>query len=177
LDFILFLFNPDTKEEEKDFLNIYIYIYKLWSPGDQMASPFYSNCQKIPFVLWHDENPKKILIQCLYNLMHHLLTTVRMVAFMGYTRVHIVLNTWLSYDFVVRHQIYISINYIRNIVLMHSSILRRIWLNFMAQYLVFFSALLYFSQFFGFPTFSARVPLISRNAHLVHQNWYRISFI
>jgi hypothetical protein len=40
----------------------------------------------------------------------------------------------------------------------------------------FFSAHIQFSQcFFGFPTFSARV-LSSRNAHLVHQNWYRISF-
>ena len=62
---------------------------------------------------------------------------------------------------------------------MHSSILWQIWLNFMAQYL-FFSALFQFPQFFGFLTFSAEChwrDLISRNAHLVHLNWYRISFI
>jgi hypothetical protein len=62
---------------------------------------------------------------------------------------------------------------------MNSSILRLIWLNFMAQYLVF-SALLQFLQFFGIPTFRPEYhwrDLISRNAHLVHQNWYRISFI
>jgi hypothetical protein len=47
------------------------------------------------------------------------------------------------------------------ISLMHSSILRQIWLNFMAQYLgFFFPALVQFSHFFfGFPTFSAWVPL------------------
>jgi hypothetical protein len=62
---------------------------------------------------------------------------------------------------------------------MHSSILQRIWLNFMAQYLVF-SALIEFSLFF--PDFQLFRPkyhwrdLSSRNAHLVHQNWYRISF-
>jgi hypothetical protein len=62
---------------------------------------------------------------------------------------------------------------------MHSSILRRIWLNFMAQYLVF-SALIQFSIFS--PDFQHFQPeyhwwdLSSRNAHLVHQNWYGISF-
>jgi hypothetical protein len=42
-----------------------------------------------------------------------------------------------------------------------------------------FSALLQFSQFFGFQLFRPEYhwrDLISRNAHLVHQNWYRISF-
>jgi hypothetical protein len=62
---------------------------------------------------------------------------------------------------------------------MRSSILRRIWLSFMAQYL-FFSALLVFTICFSDfqlcrPKYHGR-DFISRNAHLVHQNWYRISF-
>jgi hypothetical protein len=64
----------------------------------------------------------------------------------------------------------------RIISLMHSSILRRIWLNFMALYLGFIGSFTFFS---GFPTFRLEHhwrDLISRNAHLVHQNWYRISF-
>jgi hypothetical protein len=61
------------------------------------------------------------------------------------------------------------------------AILRRILAQFHGTVFGFFSALLQFSHFFGvgFPTFSARVPLkrlSSRNAHLVYQNWYRISF-
>jgi hypothetical protein len=54
-----------------------------------------------------------------------------------------------------------------------------LWLNFMAQYLLgfFFPALIQFLHFFfGFPTFSAWRDLSSQIAHLVHQNWYRISF-
>jgi hypothetical protein len=62
---------------------------------------------------------------------------------------------------------------------MHSSILRRIWLNFMAQYLVF-SAHIQFSFFFSdFQLFRPEYhwrDLSSRNAHLVHQKWYHISF-
>jgi hypothetical protein len=61
---------------------------------------------------------------------------------------------------------------------MHSSILRRIWLNFMAQYLSF-SVLIQFSFFFSdFQLFRPEYhwrDLSSRNAHLVHQDWYRIS--
>jgi hypothetical protein len=63
---------------------------------------------------------------------------------------------------------------------MHSSILRRIWLSFMAQCLVF-SAHTQLSHFF-FPDSQLFRPdyhwrnLSSRNAHLVHQNCYRISF-
>jgi hypothetical protein len=59
---------------------------------------------------------------------------------------------------------------------MHSSILRRIWLNFMALYLGFIGS---FTFFFGFTTFRPEHhwrDLISRNTHLVHQNWYRINF-
>jgi hypothetical protein len=55
----------------------------------------------------------------------------------------------------------------------HSSILRRIWLNFMALCLVFIRRLFQFSHFF--PDFQPFRPehhwrdLSSRNAHLVHQ--------
>jgi hypothetical protein len=66
----------------------------------------------------------------------------------------------------------------RIISLMHSSILRRIWLNFMA--------FCFFGSFTAFPIFSDFKlywpehhwrDFISRNGHLMHQNWYRISFI
>jgi hypothetical protein len=57
----------------------------------------------------------------------------------------------------------------------HSSILRRIWLNFMTLCLVFIRQLFQFSQGF-FSDFQLFRPeqhwsdLSSRNAHLVHQN-------
>jgi hypothetical protein len=61
---------------------------------------------------------------------------------------------------------------------MHSSILRQIWLNFMAQYLfcfVFVLVLLSFSQFFGFPTFLAWVPLtkhdsVKKKVHFINSS-------
>jgi hypothetical protein len=66
------------------------------------------------------------------------------------------------------------------ISLMHSSILRRIWLNFMALCLVFIRRLFQFSHFFSdFQLFRPEHhwrDLSSRNVHLVHQNCYRISF-
>jgi hypothetical protein len=58
------------------------------------------------------------------------------------------------------------------------SILRRIWLNFMAQHFGLFSAFNIFHNFLDFQLFRPEYhwkDLISRNAHLVHQNWYRIS--
>jgi hypothetical protein len=73
----------------------------------------------------------------------------------------------------------------RIICIMHSSILRRIWLNFMAQYLLlgfFFGSFTDFTLCFLFSRFQFFRPehhwrdFIGRNAHLVHQNWYRISF-
>jgi hypothetical protein len=62
---------------------------------------------------------------------------------------------------------------------MHSSIFRRIWLNFMAHYLVY-SAPVQFSHFsqdiqLFRPEYNLR-DLNSRNAQLVHQKWYCISF-
>jgi hypothetical protein len=68
----------------------------------------------------------------------------------------------------------------RIISLMHSSILRQIWLNFMAHYLIVFGSntlfIFFFSDFQLFrPEYHWR-DLSSRNAHLVHQNWYRTSF-
>jgi hypothetical protein len=64
---------------------------------------------------------------------------------------------------------------------MHSSILRQICLSFIAQYSgAFVLALLQFSHFFRVSNFFRPEyhwrDLISRNVHLVHQNWYRISF-
>jgi hypothetical protein len=64
----------------------------------------------------------------------------------------------------------------RIISLRHSSILWRIWLNFMALCLVFIRRLFQFSYFFPsdfqlfWPEYHWR-DLSSRNAHLVHQNW------
>jgi hypothetical protein len=52
-------------------------------------------------------------------------------------------------------------------------------LHFMAQYL-FFRLFYSFHNFSDFQIFRPEYhwrDLISRNAHLVHQNWYRISFI
>jgi hypothetical protein len=66
----------------------------------------------------------------------------------------------------------------RMISFMHRSILRQIWLSFMALW--FLSSLSQFSHicFFILPTLSAWASLkrMSRNAYLVHQNWHRISF-
>ena len=42
---------------------------------------------------------------------------------------------------------------------MHSSFLRRIWLNFMAQYGFSFGSLHFSQFFFRLPTFSVQVPL------------------
>jgi hypothetical protein len=47
-----------------------------------------------------------------------------------------------------KSKFYTFISKRRIISLMHSSILRRIWLNFMAQYMGGFLAVLQFSQFF-----------------------------
>jgi hypothetical protein len=63
----------------------------------------------------------------------------------------------------------------RIIFLRHSSIIRLIWLNFTALWLVFIRRLFQFSHFF-FLDFQHFRPehhwrnLSSRNAHLVHQN-------
>jgi hypothetical protein len=68
----------------------------------------------------------------------------------------------------------------RIISLRHSSILRRILLNFMALRFVFIRQLLQFSHFFSdFQLFRPEHhwrDLSSQNAHLVHQNCLRISF-
>jgi hypothetical protein len=84
-----------------------------------------------------------------------------------------------------RHQIsplvYSGIRVSPNLWYVYLSFLRRIWLNFMA--LVFFPGFLhsfhnFFSRISNFfrPEYHWR-DLSSRNAHLVHQDWYRISFI
>jgi hypothetical protein len=67
---------------------------------------------------------------------------------------------WAFSSSELKSKFYKFISKRRIISLMHSYILRQMWLNFMAQYLVF----------------TTWVPLSSRKAHLVHQNWYRISF-
>jgi hypothetical protein len=64
----------------------------------------------------------------------------------------------------------------RTISLRHSSILRRIWLNFMALCLVFIRRLFHRIHFFSsdfqlFRTEHHWRDLSSPNAHLVHQNW------
>jgi hypothetical protein len=80
---------------------------------------------------------------------------------------------------VQKNEFHKFISKLRIISLVRISILRRIWLNFMAQYLVF-STLVQISHFL--PDFQLFRPqyhwrdLISRNVHLVHQNWYRITF-
>jgi hypothetical protein len=63
--------------------------------------------------------------------------------------------------------------------LMHSSILRRIWLNFMVQYLFIWLLYSFHNSFSDFQLFRPEYhwrDLSSQNAHLVHQNWFRISF-
>jgi hypothetical protein len=71
----------------------------------------------------------------------------------------------------------------RIISLMHSSVLRQIWLNSMALYLFFCFFYLFLYTFHNsFRDFQLFRPeyhwrdLSSRNPHLVHQNWYRTSF-
>jgi hypothetical protein len=67
----------------------------------------------------------------------------------------------------------------RIISLMHSSILRRIWINFMAQYFCLGSFTVFAFAFPDFQIFRHEYywrDLIGRNAHLVHGNWYHISF-
>jgi hypothetical protein len=60
-----------------------------------------------------------------------------------------------------KQSIYPFISKRRIISLMYSSILRRIWLNFIQQYLGFFlgSFTVFTISFFGFQTFSAWIPL------------------
>jgi hypothetical protein len=73
---------------------------------------------------------------------------------------------------------YRFISKLRIISLMHSSILRGIRLNFMAFWFfrLFYSFHIFFLDFQLFRTEHHCRDLISRNAHLVHQYWYRISF-
>jgi hypothetical protein len=60
---------------------------------------------------------------------------------------------------------------------MHSSILRQIWLNFPDTVFGIFSYPAHlFSDFQLFRPDHHWRDLISRNAHLVHQNWYCIGF-
>jgi hypothetical protein len=91
----------------------------------------------------------------------------------------------LKYEYEVNCQeksrFYKFISKRRTISLMHNSILRSIWLNFMAICLVFIGSFKLFTFFFplDFQLFRPEHhwrDLSSRNAHLVHQNWYRISF-
>jgi hypothetical protein len=64
------------------------------------------------------------------------------------------------------------------ISLMHSSILRRIWLNLMTPCLGFLPGSFTVFTFFWFQLFRPEHHWRDfLNAHLVHQNWYRISFI
>jgi hypothetical protein len=63
--------------------------------------------------------------------------------------------------------------------LMHTFILRRICVNFMALSLVFvdyFKVVTFFFRISNFFSLSITGDLISRNVHLVHKNWYRINF-
>jgi hypothetical protein len=80
-------------------------------------------------------------------------------------------KTWLNHHGCQdKNKFYKFISKWMIISFIHSSILRRIWLSFMAQYLVF-SALIQFSQS-DFQLFRPEYhwrDLSSRNAHLVHQ--------
>jgi hypothetical protein len=65
----------------------------------------------------------------------------------------------------------------RNISLMHSSILWRIWIKGMKTTFILVGCFTFF--FFDFQIFRPefhRRDLIGRNVHLLYQNWYQISF-
>jgi hypothetical protein len=76
------------------------------------------------------------------------------------------------FHIVQKHQIFCAFHYY---LPRHSSIIRRIWLNFMALCFGFHPTLFQFSLLFSdFQLFRPEHHwrnLSSRNAHLVHQNW------
>jgi hypothetical protein len=81
------------------------------------------------------------------------------------------------FHIVQKHQISCaySLNSIKDYLPRHSSIIQRIWLNFMALCFGFHPTLFQFSLLFSdFQLFRPEHHwrnLGSRNAHLVHQNW------